>query len=269
MNQIGRTLGLAALGVVLTAPLAAQATKPQILILGSPHFGATGDYAGGSGVDILEAGRQKEVEEIVGLLEAFRPTKIAVEVPVEMDSAYRARYAAYRDGKAELRRDETEQIGFRLARRLGHPQLHAIDSKLDEDLPRVMQWAAANGDTAFLSGVQTFVARIREESAADAKRPLRDVLRRANTPEYDALHWAYLRMARVGTPSDPVGASVVADRYERNLRIFANLARIVEPGDRVLAIYGASHGKLLREFVRESGDYELVHPERYLAPGRE
>lgn len=269
MNQIRRTLGLAALGVVLAAPLAAQATKPQILILGSPHFGETNDYAGGSGVDILQAERQKEVEEIVRLLEAFRPTRIAVEIPVAMDSAYRARYQAYRDGDAELRRSEAEQIGFRLARRLGHSQLYAIDAKLDEDLPRVMQWAAAHGDTAFLNGVQRFVGEIRAESAADAKRPLRDVLRRANTAEYDALHWAYLRMARVGTPSDPVGASVVADRYERNLRIFANLARIVEPGDRVLVIYGASHGKLLRDFIRESGDYELIHPDRYLAPGRE
>lgn len=270
MNPISRTLALAAAGLALgathAAPLAAQGPKPQILILGSPHFGATDDYAGGSGIDILEAGRQEEVEEIVRLLAAFRPTKIAVEVPVAMDSAYRARYEAYRDGKTELRRSETEQIGFRLARRLGHPQVHAIDTKLDEDLRGVMQWAAANGDTAFLSGVQAFVAKIQAESAADAKRPLREVLRRANTAEYDSLHWGYLRMARVGTPADPIGASVVADRYERNLRIFANLARIAEPGDRVLVIYGASHGKLLRDFIRESGDYELVHPERYLAP---
>jgi hypothetical protein len=34
------------------------------------------------------------------------------------------------------------------------------------------------------------------------------------------------------------GADMVADWYKRNLRIFANLTRISEPGDRVFIIYG-------------------------------
>jgi hypothetical protein len=75
-------------------------------------------------------------------------------------------------------------------------------------------------------------------------------------------------MARVGRDSTYVGADVVAGRYARNLKIFANLARLTEPGDRVLVIYGASHGKLLRDFVRESPDLQVVDTDRYLAPRR-
>jgi hypothetical protein len=63
-----------------------------------------------------------------------------------------------------------------------------------------------------------------------------------------------------------VGADVVAGRYARNLKIFANMARLTEQGDRVLIIYGASHGKLLRDFVRESADLDLIDVGRYLAP---
>lgn len=167
-----------------------------------------------------------------------------------------------------MQRSETEQIGFRLAKRMGHSQVYATDSKLDEDLPRVMRWAAENGDTSFLRLVQEFGARMQAEHVEDANRPLLEVLRRVNSPEHDALHWAYLRMAQVGRPGEYVGAAVVGGRYERNLRIYANLARITKPGDRVLVIYGSSHGKYLRDFVRESGDYDLVHPSRYLDPAK-
>ena len=45
----------------------------------------------------------------------------------------------------------------------------------------------------------------------------------------------------------------VANWYKRNLRIFANINRITEPGrDRVLVIIGAGHLKLLKEFAAHS-----------------
>jgi len=50
-----------------------------------------------------------------------------------------------------------------------------------------------------------------------------------------------MRMTEVGADSGYAGVEPVANLYRRNLRIFANLTRIIEPGDRVVVIYGAGH----------------------------
>lgn len=249
------------------APAPETAERAQVLVLGTYHMGGSTDYVQTATDDVRSPRRHREIEALTDALAAFRPTKIMVEAPTGVDSALNARYRRYAAGQDTLRRNETDQIGFRLAKRLGHGRVYAIDYSQDEDVGGVVRWAAENGDTGFVNMVQGFVARLQAQSDSLRELTITEHLRRLNSPAEDALgHSAYLRMARVGRDSTYVGADVVAGRYARNLKIFANLARLVEPGDRVLVIYGSSHGKLLRDFVRESADLELVDADRYLAP---
>lgn len=251
---------------IFIAGTAVAAEPARILILGTHHFAGSTDFIKGTPEDITSERRQREVEELVRRLAEFRPNKIAVEIPYSEETSLNSEYQAYVAGTRPLGPSEDEQVGFRLARRLQHPKIYAIDYRLNEDMGRVMSWAAANGDEEFVQFVQQFGARMQAEAKDAATLPLLEVLRRHNTPEYDNLHSNYMRMARVGTGTEPVGAEVVADRYERNVHIFANLARATEPGDRILVIYGASHGKLLRDFVRESTELELEPIAPYLVP---
>ncbi len=241
-----------------------RSSTPQVLILGTHHLGGSGDFIGAAEDDILSPARQREVAELVDRLAAFRPTKIAVEVQSAADAALNARYRQFLGGGATLGRNEVDQIAARLAQRLQHRRLYAIDHQLDEDIQGVVQWAAQHGDTAFVGGVRRFVAQMQAANDSVPQLPLLETYRRQNSPAFDALHSKYLEMARVGSG----WADVVAKRYERNLKIFANLARIAEPGDRILVIYGAGHGKLLREFVREAEHLELVDIQPYLAERR-
>ena len=49
------------------------------------------------------------------------------------------------------------------------------------------------------------------------------------------------------------------------MKIFAHLIRITDsPGDRILVIYGAGHAKLLNQFAKESGYYDVESPLKYL-----
>ena len=66
--------------------------------------------------DVRTPTRQAEIEALVEQLATFSPTKVAVEKRWQ-DSTTLAKYQAYRRGDHELTPDETEQIGFRLARR--------------------------------------------------------------------------------------------------------------------------------------------------------
>jgi hypothetical protein len=77
-------------------------------------------------------------------------------------------------------------------------------------------------------------------------------------------HQPYADMATVGAGDSYIGARVVTEWYARNLRIFANLARIVQPGDRVLLIIGMGHTPILRELVRSHPGMQLVDALDYL-----
>jgi hypothetical protein len=71
-------------------------------------------------------------------------------------------------------------------------------------------------------------------------------------------------MATVGAGDSYIGARAVAQWYDRNLRIFANLATIAHPGDRIVLIIGQGHTPILRELVRSHPGMRLVEPLEYL-----
>jgi hypothetical protein len=71
-------------------------------------------------------------------------------------------------------------------------------------------------------------------------------------------------MLEVGADSPFVGLEPTAKLYRRNLRIFANLTRIAEPGDRILIIYGASHAHFFRDFIASHPRMTVVDPLDYL-----
>ena len=88
-----------------------------------------------------------------------------------------------------------------------------------------------------------------------------EALRWFNRPAIlSRLHAPDIRMLEVGADSSFVGLEPTAKLYRRNLRIFANLTRVAEPGDRVLVIYGANHASYFREFIEDHPGMTFVDP---------
>jgi len=83
--------------------------------------------------------RQAELEALVAKLARFKSTKIMVEAPRDQTSTQRD-YRNYRIGKHQLTRNETEQIGFRLAHKLGHPTIYPIDFPMRMSGLRPDEW---------------------------------------------------------------------------------------------------------------------------------
>lgn len=258
--------GLFALLYAASAPLAAaEASRPEVMILGSFHMAGSRDFVQGKDLAIEGERRQREILDVVDRLARFRPTHVAVEVERAAEEALNLRYQRYLEGEHTLSNSETEQIGFRLAQRLGHQRIHAVDYRMDEDIAGIFQHAATIGDTKFLERAQAAVASMMAANARRSTLTIRQILLELNSPEEDAHEGLYLLVAPLGKGDDYKGADLVAGRFERNLKIFSNLARLATPGSRVLAVYGSSHGKLLRQFVDESPDLQLVRVERFLA----
>lgn len=74
----------------------------------------------------------------------FRPPKIAVEGDVFSDRIAK-RYADYLAGRYELTRDESDQIGLRLAGELGHKTVYAVDVDGEFPFQRIVDFAKASG----------------------------------------------------------------------------------------------------------------------------
>jgi len=244
-------------------------TKTALMVLGSAHLANPGrDYVNLQVDDVLQPKRQREIAELVSRLAWFRPTKIAVEVPAEKDSSLNEDYTRYVQGQLQLSRDEVHQIGFRLARTLGHAKVYAVDSfadapsEVDADFE---SFAVEHGQRYLEEAMQTAQEGDATEERILAEGALVDLYVAKNRPdELLVQHRVYFTLAQIGAGPRYPGANWVEQWYGRNLRIWVNLTRISEPNDRVLLIIGAGHAWLLRQFASESGLYDLEDPVPYL-----
>ncbi len=93
---------------------------------------------------------------------------------------------------------------------------------------------------------------------------LLDVLRFLNSREALRENKGVFMIDRIGAGDDYPGADLVSNWWARNLHIFANMLRTIEPDDRVVLFIGQGHAAILRSFIEDSPAVELVTQEEYL-----
>lgn len=250
-------------------------TKPTLVVLGTYHMGTPGNNVVNAKVDdITSPERQKQLVELVARLKRFAPTKIVVECDSADDAKTREAYAGYLAGQYQLSKNETNQIGFRLAREAGHRKVYCVDWSEFWDDPAINYEKFAAGDAeqdAFLKGVyRKFKAEVDAEHEKMFTLPVADQLILLNQPErVERSHQIYYDLMRIGRGREYAGANYLAWWYRRNLVILTNIIRLTDsPGDRVLVVYGSGHTKLLTQFARESGFYNVESPLKYLESKR-
>lgn len=243
----------------------AQQPKPVVMILGTYHMANPGRDLGNVKADDVRAEkRQQEIAEVIAAIKKFKPTRIAVEIP---DQKYVENYPEYLNGKYELAANEVDQIGFRLAKELGLKQVSTIDWPGNFDFDKVIASAKANNQESIAENfMMTGKSEAGKQSELLKTKSIIDVYRYLNDEKrMDDWHRYYMRLLRVGAGSDYAGTDLVRDWYERNLKIYTNIARLVEsPNERIFVIIGAGHLKLLQQFVKDSGEFELVQANKYL-----
>ncbi len=113
-------------------PAACGPGEVQVMLLGVYHFAGSGtDAVQAPAEDVLSPGRQAELEELAARLARWAPEQVAVEWPFSFADSTTARYARYAASGTTDSRNEVAQIGFRLARRLGHATVHPIDHQIN------------------------------------------------------------------------------------------------------------------------------------------
>lgn len=241
--------------------------RPQVMIFGTYHMHNPNlDYVKTNFADVLAEPRQQQVKDLVKRLKSFAPTHVAIEVLPERSEKVNAQYQRYLQGEYTLTRNEIDQVGYRLAQAMGHSELYCIDNAQEIHFGAVLQYMQDYGMTEMMAEVDQLMAELQTtQQRIEAEGTVTDLLQYLNSPAYDDQHQTYLRMAVVGAGDTWVGANMTANWYARNLKMYANIMGLVRrPEDRIFVLVGSGHSALLREFLRQTPQVELVHPDAYL-----
>jgi hypothetical protein len=241
--------------------------KAHVLVLGTFHMANPGrDVLNMQVDDMLAPKRQAEIDQFVAALAEFRPTKIAVEIE-PTDKEFAQRYRDYLTGKYSLKADEVDQIGLRMAKRLGHERLYPINVMADFPFEAMQVFVQKHHQEQILNDDftstqkeldgwlkilkegtvgQTLLAINRDEAVRDGQAVYMDFARFTGDGEYP-------------------GPDLLATWYGRNARIFGNLRNVIDsPNDRVLVMFGSGHEFWLQQDVLQSRDLVLERLSDYV-----
>jgi hypothetical protein len=240
---------------LLSTPSAAWSQsdgRPEIMVLGTYHMANPGhDIHNMQADDVLSPKRQQEIAQLIEVLKRFKPTKIAIEADISGKRATQE-YADYLAGKYMLSRNEIDQIGYRLAKELGHSAIYPVD--VDGDFPwqRVANYAKANGISEKFDAVSAgWGQMVKEQGDFLATHTVLETLRFMNADDRVARDVGlYFQVVRFGEPFEYAGSDLLAAWYQRNIRIYRNIAALITaPSDRILVIYGSGHLGWLRQDI--------------------
>ena len=182
-------------------------------------------------------------------------------------------YTAYISGTWKPGRNETYQLGFRLAKELGLKAVSCVDTRppqIEIDTT-VADWEVYAKDRNELSKWEAYnkpneIANAYIESLKN-KMPLNDYLIFLNSQKTKRRYKQFFLTGLVNVVSGDtyIGADLTGYWYRRNTRIFTNIKKLVQNTDeRILVIYGNSHAWILEELFEASPEFEVVKVERIL-----
>ncbi len=266
-----------ALYLLFTASITfGQSSKIEVLTVGTFHFAFHNrdvkKVDKKDQIDVLDKKYQLEIEDIVKELAAFNPTIIAIEKDPVLQHRFDSLFESYVKGTYTLSRDEGEQIGFRIAKKLGIKKIHCvndwgknysyIDSLLDNDSiasKKFINYFYNHPDTAKIYySPDVFKSK-------GIKAQLR-ILNDEKNQQKDLGNYLVGVFKYQTAADDFFGTDFTTGWwFNRNLRIFRNIQKINATNtDRILIIYGAGHMNLLNIFFQYSPEYKLRKVNDYL-----
>lgn len=279
---MGRVFTLLLLFLTLCWNVLGQQQKTKVFLLGTYHMAGSSDK---SKVDvnkdnILNSKRQKELENILVLLEKFHPTKIFVENTSERQTIWDQIYVDWKKGVApkEESREQNEifQIGIKLARRLNLQrgvicvdwQHKNVDTPLiperkyseyQENMTDYYKSVNIDGNNLFSPEAKAVIKEFQDFYAATPNMTLKEIFTKLNSETFQNKYY-YINITAI-LDSDLKGweSFKSQDNMLRNVNIYGNIIRnISDTDERVLILYGSGHTPVLRKMFEVNPRTEVV-----------
>ena len=280
-----------------TQLLSENSGQTSIMLLGMYHFNNPGKDSYNTEVDDYWSDkRQKEIKEVVDLLEGFKPTKILVELSPKEQSKIDSLYNLYLKNQISLKDiqggiNEVYQLGFKLGKQLDGIDLIAIDHHGSWLAP----YADFIADTLvfedYLKHSATYEQSMKEKNDMFLENSIRENLVYLNEQEQILDNHNYYNNVAVkvkdtvnimythqeiteeinGLPYqmrsfdfNNIGVELVAEWYKRNLFIYRNILENSNENDRILVIIGSGHVFYLNQLINNNSCFNIVNTNDFL-----
>lgn len=233
----------------------------EVMLFGVFHFANPGrDMVKSEQINVMTPDNQAFLERLAKRIAGFRPTVVLLEFDSEDEVLIQERYRQYLDGDYELGSNEIYQLGFRIAREASLGTIYSFDE-------RTVHWNAEplfeympENDPDTREKMNDLIARIsKDREHGHNTMTLAELLLQSNDPEKDRQNkYIYLMTNHVGAGDNFVGADASASWWRRNFRMYANIQKHAQPGERVLAIGGQGHTAILKDLLALDADRSAV-----------
>ena len=222
--------------------------EKEIILVGTYHFEQDEE---------LIAKKEKEVIELVDYLAHYKPTKVAVEWEASKDKDLNIEY---KKSDRDYLIDEIQQIGFRLAKKLNHEKVYAVNwsGKITKEDMEELNASIQNSYPELLNKMKV----ISENAPViSINTPLVNSFRKLNDNEaIKEIERIYLSFVTVTDSKEKmIGFDFLNKWLERELMIFKNIVETTKSNDRTLLIIGSDHLWMLRKLFEGNG-WKVINP---------
>lgn len=254
--------------------------KIKVYLLGTFHFAQTD-----STYNVLNKNHQKSIEDLCEIIARQKPNKIFVERQPEyefqnkIDSLYKAYIAMSRPLKAK---NEIYQVGFRVAKKLGHKKVFQCDhpGQYGRFNKATVEYAEKNNQTDILEAnrtgtVKRFDNTINEDSLMKSSTLLQYIQWINSSQVMNTSHASYItNYPQIGSTDyynydddyTLIGAELTADWYKRNIMIYAKMINQVdfEKDKAIFLLMGGDHIPIIKTLFDANPYFKVMETSKWL-----
>ncbi|GAB3639819.1 DUF5694 domain-containing protein [Spirosoma arcticum] len=223
--------------------------------------------------------RQKEINELLDLLQKYRPTKIFIESAPSRQTYWDSLYVLSEKGLLSndvMVSSESYQLGTKLAQRLKLPKMvvcvdwqlfdstnnSAFDNLyVDYGKAIIKQYGAleSNLNAMYTDNARLVIAEIKKINDVVAKLPVKEALLMLNSPEIQKKYYYANNIMLMDKNAYDYGVTSANLNMTRNLQIYSNIISSITISDqRVMIIYGTGHTEALRHMFEGNPQIKLT-----------
>ena len=240
--------------------------KAKIMLMGVFHFGNPAqDLVKTNQINVMTSENQQYLEKLSDRISQFMPTVVMLEFDPANGKAIQEQYDQYLKDSFSLPSNEIYQIGFRVAKKSQLTTVHSFDEQTIEwNAQPLFDYMEAR-DPETRSRFEALIEQITKETEqAHATLSLSELLLDANHEQKDTLNkYLYLFTNSIGAGQNFEGADAAASWWHRNFRMYANIQKFADPGEKVLVIGGQGHTAILKDLLKLDLDREAVDVIQY------
>ena len=242
-------------------------TPAQIMLFGVFHFAnPQADKVKTKQIDVMTPENQAYLDVLAKQITDYKPTAILLEYSKKHQTKFQQEYEDYLKNKLVLNSNEIHQLGFRIAKLTGLSVVHYYDEKDVQWQPKAMFEYMAKHDKEAQESLGKVISQLtREIEQSHMTKTLKELLLLSNSSEWDELNKSlYIKTNHVGAGDGFSGADAAASWWHRNFRMYANIQKHAQPGERVLVIGGQGHTAIFKDFLKLDTQRQAVDVKKYI-----